>query len=1004
MKEFKQFSTPHCHVSSLDSASTPEAFIKRNVELGTGSITVTDHGYLGGCRDIYKLAKENGLSPILGIEAYHRSDDCEILTKHGIKDNLDPNTGKPYYKYGHLCIHCKDQKAYEALIRKVSLRDITAEQHGSERKPIFTWNDLEDLAAYNVTMTSGCLIGLVSRHIMADRPDIAVDYYKKIRSIVKPENFYVELFPNRCDKNWVSGVFFTLEDGTKLKYYADKKLKTDKFDEISASDLARQFKRNSDVGKLIAVKNYRTWNEYSASLKIINCEHIRDFVENECRPWCPDGDVQLGANKFLLELANIYGDKVILSDDSHYAYPEDSVVQDSKLGGMGDSFRFYGDYSLKTSQYAWEYCQKYLNWDEKQFEKVLDNNKEWSSNFKNFELKNEISLPKSFYPSDTLSHLKKLIDENGRMDYNNPKMVERLDKEIELLYKNGTIDLLPYFFLSQESVSIYEKNGDLPGPGRGSAGGVFIAYLLGVTHVDPLRYDLSLDRFMTLDRIKTGNYPDIDQDLPNRDLLISHLRERFKDNFAQISTANLLRLKSAIKDVARAKWDEVPYEIERLCSSIPNTPQGIEDLNFIFGYESDDGKEVEGLFDTHKGLQEYAQKYPDQWTTVQRALRIRRSHGRHASAYVIADKPIQEFIPLMTVNDVRVTQYTMGSCEASGALKMDYLVLNTLNDISKAINLIQQRSKITIENSHTINNKRVPKSRIIVKDNQLLDVYDLPDDQNVYNSICEGETVTVFQLSTPSAQKWLKEFNYSKGNLGHKLINSIEGISAFTALDRPGPLNAKVTANNRSRNMLQEYAARLRGLQAFDRIEYLTEKLPETQGVIVYQEQLTKVYRDLTGCDGIEAEKFRKMVGKKENDKLNKLYPDFIAKSSSKIGEEVSNKIWDQIVTFGQYGFNKCLDGNTILNTNNGLKQIKDVNIGDVVKAIDLNGNLIDSEIVKLYDNGEIDSYEIELDDGYKIICSINHKFLTKKGMLPLYEILETEEEILSYGEFNKNK
>ena len=167
----KSLISPHVHVSSLDSASTPEDFLKRELELGTGTMVCTDHGFLGACREVYSLAKKNKLTPILGIEAYHRDDNCQILSSGGIS-NI-----KEYYKYGHLLIHAQDQQAFEAIIRKVSDRDLTAEAHGSERKPIFTWEDLEELGHHNCTMSSGCLVGIVARHLMADRPDLAVKYY-----------------------------------------------------------------------------------------------------------------------------------------------------------------------------------------------------------------------------------------------------------------------------------------------------------------------------------------------------------------------------------------------------------------------------------------------------------------------------------------------------------------------------------------------------------------------------------------------------------------------------------------------------------------------------------------------------------------------------------------------------------------------------------------------------------------------------------------------------------
>jgi DNA-directed DNA polymerase III PolC len=902
---FKNFSSPHCHLQSLDTGSTIDQFVKREVELGTGTLTCTDHGYLGACRDVYRIAKENDLSPILGIEGYHRDDKCQILQKHGFTQNAK-GTYADLYKYGHITIHALDQKAYEFLIKTVSVADLTAEQHGSERKPIFDWEDIEGIGAQNVTYTTGCLIGIVGRHVKEGRPEVAVDYYNKLRSLINPDNFYVEIFTHKCDKNWVNGVFFTFEDGTTEKYYLGKKVRTEAFEEISVADLAKAFSKGKNVGKLLAIKNRNTWEPVTPEV-IKDCKLVQDFITNECTPWAPDGDIQAGLNKFLMEMARRNGDKVIISDDAHYAFSEEKAIQEARLGGMGDNFRFYGNYHRYSSDEAFQHFKQTLGMSELEFERIVQNNIEWADKFKGFTLKNEVSLPVSFYPKDTKQHMYELIEKHGRMDWKNPEMVARLNSEIELLHNNGTIDLLPYFFLAEEAISLYEDREELTGSGRGSAAGLQLSYLFGITHAPPLKHGLSQDRFLTLDRIKSGKLPDIDQDLPNRDILIPWLKERFGDNFAQVSTNHLLHLKSSLKDAARAAWGSVPPETEALCKSIPDTPQGIQDVDFIFGYTAEDGKEVKGLLYQHKGLQEYIQKHPSQWETVQKFLGIVRAKSRHASAYIVADKPIDSFIPLMTVNGVRATQYTAASCEEAGALKMDYLCLNTLTDLSQAIKLIQERNNLNLTEKHyIIDGKKVPRFRIVPYKGKLYDIWDLPEEISVFNMIAEGDTETVFQLNTSSAQKWLKEFNYWQDDTKtKKSIDSIEAISAFTSLDRPGPLDAQISNGTITRNMLEEYASRLRGEDPVDPIEFLNDALPETMGVMVYQEQLQSIYQKLSDCSGIDANNFRNLISKKKMPKVLEKYPSFMKSATAKIGESQAQKIWDQIYTFGQYGFNK---------------------------------------------------------------------------------------------------
>ena len=190
-----QFCTCHSHPASLDTGSTVEAMAAREVELGSGTLTMTDHGTLAAARSVYDVARKNKLTPILGLEAYVRDDNCPIIQAAGI----EPIDGKldHYLKYFHVTLHAKDQEAFETLVKVLSNADLNrAEQHGSERKALFTWQDLETLGDKNVTVGSGCLIGMVQRHLLEGRPDLAEKYYERLRATFKQGNFYAELFPH----------------------------------------------------------------------------------------------------------------------------------------------------------------------------------------------------------------------------------------------------------------------------------------------------------------------------------------------------------------------------------------------------------------------------------------------------------------------------------------------------------------------------------------------------------------------------------------------------------------------------------------------------------------------------------------------------------------------------------------------------------------------------------------------------------------------------------------
>jgi DNA polymerase III alpha subunit len=904
----KNFVTPHCHLKSLDTGASIDAFAKREAELGTGYLTCTDHGSMAAARQVVSAAKKHGLTAINGCEFYLRDDDCDVLKRFGIPKDEEGGYGS-FYKYAHVTAHFKDNDAFEAASRLLSKADDRGEKHGSERKPLFSWSDLEELGGHNVTFCSSCLIGIVGRFLVQhNRPDIAVAYYEKLRSLVKPGNFYVEMFPHKCTHYWESGTFVTVEGGERYKWHHTKTIMTDK-GEVKLNELSKLLKAGPTT--LLAVKNYSTWQDLEPK-QIIDVNSVEDFLLNECRPWAPDSDLQLGMNKFMMRLAKKYGDKILVSDDAHFAYPSDKIVQDIRLQSGGGNWKFHNSYHRQDSGEAFAYFKDVMGVSEATYEGWVENSHEWADGFKGFKFPKRTSLPKSFYPPDTLRHTMDLIKKHGRMDWKNKVYVGRIKAEIDLLHKNGTIDLLPYFFVDEEVCSVHAETGILTGAGRGSASGLLLSYLIGITHVDPIKYNLSMDRFLTLDRIQQGKLPDIDLDLPSRDLLAGEdgkggwLKERFGDCYAQVSTEITLKLKSSIKDVSRVEFGRVPFEIEQLVSKMGVPPQGISDRDYIFGYTGADGQPVQGAIDTDVYLQAFVRQYPVLWEKVQKVLSLTRALSRHASAYLVCDEPISNFIPLTTVGGVKVTQFTAGPAEEAGALKYDFLVVNSLKDVSDAIKLVQEKNGYTDKQSQILNGRKVPHFRIVPHNGELHDIWDLPEDQKVFDDICEGRTETVFQFNTPGAQKWLVPFNEKKSGSENKLLDSIMALSNFTALDRPGPLDALMTdETGHQHNMLVEYARRAKlgkGNYKTD-LPILDELLPETYGVIVYQEQLTRIFKQMGNTTGIEAENFRVHISKKQMAKVAEDRKIFMNGAIPKIGEPDAVRLWDMMATFAAYGF-----------------------------------------------------------------------------------------------------
>ena len=920
----KNFVSPHVHVQSLDSASTPAAFVERELELETGAIAVTDHGSLAACQTVYDLAHKKKITPILGLEGYFRDDSCPILLGAGFQPNAQ---GKlvDTFKYGHFTTHFLDQAAFRVAIRLLSRAPI--EKHGQEYKPLFSWSDMEELGAADATITTGCLIGMVQRHLLERQdPETARRYYERLRALVRPGNFYVEVFPHVCTHNWVSGVFLTVQEAggepTTLRYYAGKTLRTN-VGEVKAEELAKHFGRpESKHTHLLAVKDYRVWNERPPA-RLLVVKHVEDFIQNECRPFAPGGDVQLGANEFMVQLARDHGDPILVSDDAHYAHPQEKVIQEVRLAQSG-SWKFFGSYHRQSSDEAFHYFKTQMGISEKEFEGWVDNSRAWAARFASFKLESKPELPTPHYEvryegagvKSSLGYAMKLVAEHGRMDWSKPEYVARLKQEIDLLYRNGTVDLLPYFFLDEEVCRLYRDAGMLTGPGRGSAAGLLLAYLLGITHVDPIRYGLSVDRFLTLDRIKSGKLPDIDQDLPSRDLLVGAneeggwLQQRFGECVAQISTVMTLKLRSAVLDVARFKLGHVPLLVAELAHKFEMPPQGLEDVKHVLGYE-DSGNWVDGSITRDPALQEYVAAYPDHWEIVQKCLGLGRGVSRHACGFVIAGHPISDFIPLTKIGGVTCTQFAAPAVEAAGGVKMDFLVVNSLRDIAAAIKMVQERCGRPVpEGGLKIDGRWVPSLRLVpTPEGGWADVWDLPEDREVFADVACGRTETVFQFNTPGAVQWLRHFAYKRPGGGYA-IDSIESMAAFTALDRPGPLDASVQNPDdpeKTHNMLVEYARRARGARpSLDVLPVFDNLFPETYGVLTFQEQVQRLYQEVTGCTGAEAEEFRSNVAKKKKEKIIAAYPGFIAGAAEKLGsKEQAEAVWAFINSWAAYGFNK---------------------------------------------------------------------------------------------------
>ncbi len=430
-------------------------------------------------------------------------------------------------------------------------------------------------------------------------------------------------------------------------------------------------------------------------------------------------------------------------------------------------------------------------------------------------------------------------------------VIKRVDYELEIV---DSMNFNGYFLIIWDFVNWGKDHGIVFGPGRGSAAGSIISYALRITDLDPLKYDLLFERFLNPDRI---SMPDIDIDIQDsrRDEVIQYCVEKYgKDRVANIVTFGRMAARAAVRDVGRVM--QVPYgDVDRIAKLIPPPVQGRH-------------TPLDQTVKTAGELKDEYDSNPIAKEVIDMAIKLEgtvRSHGVHAAGVVIAPDDIVKYVPLeMAQKGVIATQYPMGPIEDIGLLKMDFLGLSNLTTIKNALRIIK---------------------RVYGKN---LDIGNLPlDDKKTFGLLGRGDTTGVFQLESAGMKRYLKELK----------PNVFDDIIAMVALYRPGPMQ-----------FLDDFIARKHGLKE---IEYFHPKmenaLKNTYGVLIYQEQVMQISKDLCGFTGGQADVLRKGIGKKIPEVLAKMKVDFIegAIKNSKADRDRMEVFWKQIEEFAAYCFNK---------------------------------------------------------------------------------------------------
>ena len=555
-------------------------------------------------------------------------------------------------------------------------------------------------------------------------------------------------------------------------------------------------------------------------------------------------------NKGLKEISKKTGIPLVATNDVHYINPDDAEAQEVLMciqtsNTMEDENRLTmdDDFSMKSQE---EMIESFKDIPEaiKNTQKIV---KEC-----NLEIKlGKIELPYFDLPKEktTDGYLKKLCLEGLKKRYKKTtsEIKKRLDYEFEVIKKTG---FASYFLIVQDFVN-WAKNQDIVvGPGRGSVGGSLVSYLLNITNIDPLKYNLLFERFLNPERI---SMPDIDLDFADirRDEVINYVSQKYgEDHVAQIITFGTMAARAVIRDVGRALNYTYTF-CDQLAKTIPFMWSLEEALQKVLelkeSYETDE--QTRRLIDLAKKLEGVA-----------------RHVSTHACGVVITKNKIDNYTPRQRASrddETIVTQYEMHAIEDLGLLKVDFLGLKNLTTIENTIKLIKK-----------LRNKEI-------------DIDSIPlNDKKVFELFQKANTTGVFQLESSGMKRYLQQLKPTE----------FEDIIAMVALFRPGPME-----------FIPEFIARKHGQKEITYIHPKLEPiLKNTHGVIVYQEQVIQIAKDLAGLSSSEADVLRKAVGKKIKKLLDEQAEKMIkGMVKNKIDKRTAQRIWEFFEPFARYGFNR---------------------------------------------------------------------------------------------------
>ena len=572
-------------------------------------------------------------------------------------------------------------------------------------------------------------------------------------------------------------------------------------------------------------------------------------------------------NQGLMRISSETGIPLVATNDCHYLYKEDAeahdvliCIQTQKNVYDEDRMKYEGGQFYVKSPEEMEEVFHYIP-------EAIHNTEEIARRC-NVEIEfGKYHLPQYPVPEGytSLSYLNKLCEDGFKKRYEGvdadteASLRERLKYETDTISNMGFVD---YFLIVWDYINFAKENHIAVGPGRGSAAGSIVAYCLGITGVDPIRYNLLFERFLNPERV---TMPDIDVDfcVLRRQEVIDYVTEKYgREKVVQIVTFGTMAAKMVIRDVGRAL--DLPYSFcDKVAKMIPNElKMNIEKALLI-------NPDLKRLYDED----EEAKKLID---LSRRLEGLPRHTSIHAAGVVISKREVDCYVPVSTSSDGAVTtQYTMETIEQLGLLKMDFLGLRNLTVIEKAVELVNR------------NRKKEGRDEL---DIEKIDM----EDENIYLMISEGRTEGVFQLESPGMTSFMKKLR----------PDNIEDIIAGISLYRPGPME-----------FIDDYINGKRNAAAIEYdCEELVPILKSTYGCIVYQEQVMQIVRDLAGYSYGQSDLLRRAMSKKKDSVMKEERKNFVYGDESKgipgcvangVSEQVANKIYDKMIDFAKYAFNR---------------------------------------------------------------------------------------------------